>query len=660
MCCDGPDRRADVDEVAFQGRGPVDTIRRVAWRWSSAVAVVAVALLTYGAQVRGSYFYADDFLYLQLARRGNLGWSWLSVSNYGHFAPLTRLAYLAVQRAVGMNYPVAALAAGALAATISAAFLSLGRITIGARLATVVVALLAALSILMLRVVMWWGAAIHVLGAAAAYLWAVVFFAKFVSTHRRRHQILSIIAFAVGLLIQERPLILVGYLILIRYLLRWGIAPATRVVAQIRRDWTLWAPYFVVVGIYLAYRLTYFVSDPQPGSLHDSLLFLVSGVQRSFLPAIAGLRTGPFSDWVPAASIIGAAALLIILIHLVAHRRGAWRVIAFVAITYLVNMGLLAVGRLAAADPIAQSRDLQYFYDAYLALLLGLVIGYGSLPVRASADRRVARAATIGITVVVAVAASSTGLSWVRMIEANPQTASREYFREGIAALAREGPSYDLMRLRTNTEAIPSFIAPYDDLPGVFGLDRRVHDSIDPLSADHIAVSPSGEVRKTVPITLRSVIATPETVAVQGGTVREQRANGLCIDSPAAGVLQVPITPQLIDTDLFYALSYSSTSPQEIRAVTAITGSIFYNWNTTDLPATDSGLRIDRLDGTQLESLWISLEDGVDNLCIRGIWVGQLGWIPPEGGCTRLTHYVLPVLTTSACDERWTSLFDAG
>src|SRR4051794_31665273 len=49
-----------------------------------------VAAVFYVAAVTWSSWYADDFLFLQMARSGNLTLSWLAVDNYGHFAPFTR------------------------------------------------------------------------------------------------------------------------------------------------------------------------------------------------------------------------------------------------------------------------------------------------------------------------------------------------------------------------------------------------------------------------------------------------------------------------------------------------------------------------------------------------------------------------------------------
>src|SRR4051794_10598463 len=70
---------------------------------------VIVGALSFLAQRVSSQFFADDYLYLQLARQGRLTPSWLVVDNYGPFAPLPRLPSFAVQRTVGLDYTAAAL-----------------------------------------------------------------------------------------------------------------------------------------------------------------------------------------------------------------------------------------------------------------------------------------------------------------------------------------------------------------------------------------------------------------------------------------------------------------------------------------------------------------------------------------------------------------------
>jgi len=59
------------------------------WVWIRTASAVVVAAVYYVAAVLWSSWYADDFLYLQLARWGELSPSWLAVDNYGKDLGLT-------------------------------------------------------------------------------------------------------------------------------------------------------------------------------------------------------------------------------------------------------------------------------------------------------------------------------------------------------------------------------------------------------------------------------------------------------------------------------------------------------------------------------------------------------------------------------------------
>jgi len=241
-------------------------------------------------QRTSSQFYADDFLYLQLARQGELTPSWLVVDNYGHFAPLTRLAYFTVQRTLGLDYTVAALLPAALTATIALTLVWLFRELLGRRWSALGLAALGATSVPLLRTMLWWGAAVHVLGAAAMMTLCVAAFVVHCRRGPERYRLFSLAALVVGLLVQERPMITIGYLVLIRYPFRVGLPGR----ATVRREVLLWAPYAVVELAYLVYRLHFFASSPQPGNAQDGAKFVELSVVRGWAPSLVGSRVLPF------------------------------------------------------------------------------------------------------------------------------------------------------------------------------------------------------------------------------------------------------------------------------------------------------------------------------------------------------------------------------
>ncbi len=74
---------------------------------------------------------------------------------------------------------------------------------------------------------LWWGAAVHVLGAAAMMTLCVAAFVVYVgagpSSATGSSRVAALVA---GLLVQERPMLTIGYLVLIRYLFRRRAAGA--------------------------------------------------------------------------------------------------------------------------------------------------------------------------------------------------------------------------------------------------------------------------------------------------------------------------------------------------------------------------------------------------------------------------------------------------
>ena len=92
---------------------------------------------------------------------------------------------------------------------------------------TIALAAAGGLSVFVMRVVLWWGAGVHVMGALAAELWCLWCFVVYLRTRHRRWLVGSWLALVAGLLVQERPVLTIGFLVLLRYVgLRRGPAVA--------------------------------------------------------------------------------------------------------------------------------------------------------------------------------------------------------------------------------------------------------------------------------------------------------------------------------------------------------------------------------------------------------------------------------------------------
>jgi hypothetical protein len=626
------------------------TFSLLMWRLLSTLVILASGAACYAAQLTGSQFYTDDFLYLQIARDAKVNLDWFVADNYGHFAPLTRLAYLVVQRSFGVNYRAAAIVPALLVVVIGAAMLSICRRMTGRTFPTLALTALSTSSVLVLRVVFWWGAAFHVLAALAACVVCIACFTGYCLEHRRRLLLSAVLALGVALLIQERPLLTIGYLVLLRYLLRCGLAPDVPVRRAIVRDRWMWAPFGVLLALYLGYRLLVFPSAPTTTKSSGALLFITSGWMRSFLPAVAGFRAGPVTGWITAQGVAGSAVILLAFVTLALRRVGSWRAITFFAAAYVANMVIVVLGRTVSAVPM--SRDLQYFVDAFLALILALAFGFGCLPKRL---RRHPSWQGHGRTVLIATVLlvfTSSARTWVLMVRSNDQTRAHHYMNRATDQLGKTVGPFDLVRLKLPPDVAAPFIAPYNDVRGVFTLDRGVNTALDSTSRTRVGVTASGDAVQLRPVTL-AASSQSSPPSADGGGVITRRDAGYCLSGPGAAFIRLPLDRSVDASDLFFAIEYSASQDLSAQSLTSDGVDHVYSWNRTKVTEGRSQILVDRLEGTRVSELWIEVDRAVLDFCIKRWWIGNVGVDEGVAGCSVLDHYGGELRRVDRCADDW-------
>jgi hypothetical protein len=640
------------------------------WALVRALFTAVVAAVYYVAATVWSSWFADDFLFLQLARDGELTPSWLAGDNYGHFAPFTRFAYLFVQRVGGLDYQFAAIVPVALSTAAAFALLSLlGEIS-GRRPRTVVLAAAGGLSVFIMRVVLWWGAGVHVLGALAAELFCMWCFVVFLRTGHRRWLAASWIALVMGLLVQERPVLIIGFLLLLRYVgLRRG--PALRGLGQeLRADLPMWAGYVAITVVYLGYRLFVFPSSPNPGGVGPLADIAVYGTLNNLLPGTLGARVATPGD--PGAPpVFSGIVLLSILAAVLAvacitwARRESWRPWVFYLPCLLANLVIVAVGRTGVWNALAIAYDQQYFVEAHVLLMVTLAIAL-SLPPR-PAWLRAAPSARRIVRLVVAVTAAfvlvSTFVTWKTQVDDSSALPSKPYIERAVAGLeafTSEEP-VDLLEFTMPTEVNPYAQPAYNDQPGMMRVDGGLRARLDPGAATKVVITPSGRVVRVAPVELARL--TPEQLAqaqLVGGAEVAVADGRACVTAPRGAAIIVGLPEPVESSGLFLSLEYDAPAAASVLPGVADTGENHYNWFPVQLPA-GRDARVTRLRHDRADGLALVFPDGADDLCLDGLAVLEVALLDPVPVADAPSGVRCPVLDGSGqvtdqlarCDGRW-------
>ena len=209
------------------------------------MAVIVVGEFAYQfIATRNAYYYFDDYLYLQESQQASrLSIDFLRVNSYGHFAPITRTAYFVMQHGFGIDFVPARLVVAGLSALALLGLAFLLRSLRASWTVTVPIVTVAAVSIFVSRTAMWFGAGVHNLMALTMSLFTIGGFVRYHATGKRRFLVLSCAALILGVLTQERPLLTLPAMVLLRYLvlpeppLRWR-----QVAGAVWRDKFVWLP----------------------------------------------------------------------------------------------------------------------------------------------------------------------------------------------------------------------------------------------------------------------------------------------------------------------------------------------------------------------------------------------------------------------------------
>jgi hypothetical protein len=366
--------------------------RRSVVPWALPTLITALGALLVWLGTRTSFFFADDWLNFGQARDFGMGWDLLTEPYAGHLAPGHRVldwilvnpfpadwgAYLAIMLAF---YVVALLAFWVLLAELEVP-----------RPAAVAALVLFAVAAPWVRSIQWDAAAGHTIPATAATVVSLALAAAWMRRRRLVYALLSPLAMAFGMAFYEKPVLVIGYVILLRWITLPSLHPRA-LIGGLRTDAPLLGGLLVVSVIYTVLVVAGGYSSTGPSvSASTWLDYLRRSWTDGSVTMLVGQGRPEYAPAIPLALRILAQLLLAALVFWSVRRAHvAWRAWAFLAIVFLTNIILLGIGRVGGFGPRI---GLDPRYYAEMAFLLPLAIALAFRPAaRTSAAAAVAATA---------------------------------------------------------------------------------------------------------------------------------------------------------------------------------------------------------------------------------------------------------------------------
>jgi hypothetical protein len=324
----------------------------------------------------------------------------------------------------------------------------------GDRRSNLVVLLLFGSSAILVTSFMWLADGMHKLPSTFLSLVAIHAYLRHRLDRARFALAVSVAAVALGLLFYVKVLLVPLYLLLIRFLwLEPRLRRAPRALWEER--WT-WLAYVPPVAIYvLNYALNYSHGKVHQPSLHLLGEYLWTAWFRQLTPALAGVQVNidTIGLYVTVAAVIQALLAAVVVVS-IARKRSAWRAWVVLAVAFLANAMLVALGRLTPLGLHKLGSELRYYTE--LTWLVPLVLAFAFFPGdvagapaaepdrrRRSAwwplPRRFAPALAAVAVCAYLVAAVDTGIDQSRHWIANESNPAKKY----VATLRRDAARLD-------------------------------------------------------------------------------------------------------------------------------------------------------------------------------------------------------------------------
>jgi hypothetical protein len=306
----------------------------------AAQVLVAVLLTSY------TYFFTDDFMFMQQARIDRFGLGYLRAPLFEHFSPITRVLDKFVVDVAPGNWALAhGIQLAIYAATIAAMAFVL-RAILGRTWLALALTTLFGQSVFLLRLLNWFTATVNLMPATLFTLLAIGCYLHWTRARGRWWLVASLVAFSGALCDYETAMLFPAFLLSIRLLV---LSDSFDPRVWIRELWSerwAWGSYAVLeVAALINYYSNYYSAQPKP-TAGQFVHFLEISLIQVFVPGLLGIA----HQFTPGtvAVVAGNVVFLGLLGATLYLRPRAWRCLAAALIAFLLSMVPLALNRITS------------------------------------------------------------------------------------------------------------------------------------------------------------------------------------------------------------------------------------------------------------------------------------------------------------------------
>lgn len=483
--------------------------------WLAVAAVWAVQMYASVYLLRHSFFFADDFIYLDLFDDLPINGELLGRSIFGHMVPALILVQKAFGTWFGANWTAAALATLALQLGGSVAFVRLMTALHGRAWFVPLACAGFSCSVVMLNNVPWWSA-VWTMGATvicAISAWGCA--TRYANTRQLRYLASMAVMFTLSVTFFEKSLALAAYIGLFVLFVgqRMEVESWGERIRYALRLWPVWAVMAVIGVVDLAFyfRGTYLDEAGPAAAAKVTAEYVARSLPEGAFTSLFGIAYPTVT--LPGPDVLTPIAATVVLLAVIAwtgwRSALARRVWVWFLICAVVSHLLVARGRLGLMDVEQVVYMLRYQVDATYLLLVALSIAVpAAMHTTAARTARPAR-----LLAVSAVAPLVLSLVWVPSVrglsETSPGRAADAYFAPVRGDKAPERP---FLELPMPEGVVGSTFYPWNMASHVLAQYPGVEVTTDPRGAIRIA-----EPGRIVPVRFDQLTApSPRSCALPG------------------------------------------------------------------------------------------------------------------------------------------------